>query len=117
MERSARGRAIAITAICLALLAQATAQGGGELRFCLRARPKTFHPLKVDDDASAAIRYLTGGVLVRVNRQTQQIKPGLAVSWKVSKDRTEISFSLARRIHSPMARLFPPRMWLIPSSN
>ncbi|MGB2602895.1 MAG: ABC transporter substrate-binding protein, partial [Candidatus Sulfotelmatobacter sp.] len=93
-ERSARGRAIAITAICLALLAQATAQGGGELRFCLRAEPKTFHPLKVDDDASAAIRYLTGGVLVRVNRQTQQLEPGLAVSWKVSKDGREISFRL-----------------------
>jgi len=93
-ERSACWQAIAITAICLALAAQATAQGGGELRFCLRAEPKTFHPLKVDDDASAAIRYLTGGVLVRVNRQTQQLEPGLAVSWKISKDGREISFRL-----------------------
>jgi len=28
------------------------AQSGNELRFCLRAEPKTFDPLKVDDDAS-----------------------------------------------------------------
>jgi peptide/nickel transport system substrate-binding protein len=48
----------------------------------------------VEDDASAAIRYLTGGVLVRVNRQTQGLEPGLAVSWKVSKDGRQISFRL-----------------------
>ena len=70
------------------------AQGGGELRFCLRTEPKSFDPLKVEDDASAAIRYLTGGVLVRVNRNTQELEPGLAVSWKVSKDGRQISFRL-----------------------
>jgi len=35
------------------------AQAGGELKFCLRMEPKTFDPLKVEDEASAAIRYLT----------------------------------------------------------
>lgn len=92
--RSEGWKVMALTAICLAMLAQGAAQGGGELRFCLRAEPKTFHPLKVDDDASAAIRYLTGGVLVRVNRQTQQLEPGLALSWNISKDGQEISFRL-----------------------
>ena len=48
----------------------APAQGGGELRFCLRAEPKTFNPLLVEDESSEAVRYLTGGVLVRVNRLT-----------------------------------------------
>jgi peptide/nickel transport system substrate-binding protein len=85
-------RAIALTAICFVFVARAAGQG--ELRFCLRSEPKTFHPLQVDDDASAAIRYLTGGVLVRVNRQTQQLEPGLALSWQVSKDGREISFRL-----------------------
>jgi peptide/nickel transport system substrate-binding protein len=81
--------------ICLALLARvASAQGGGELRFCLRSEPKTFDPLKVEDDSSAAIRYLTGGVLVRLNRQTQALEPELARSWKVSKDGTQIMFKL-----------------------
>ncbi|HTU40544.1 MAG TPA: ABC transporter substrate-binding protein [Candidatus Aquilonibacter sp.] len=83
-----------LAAICLgALLAQATAQGG-QLRFCLHNEPKTFDPQKVDDDAAASIRYLTGGVLVRLNRQTQQLEPELAESWKISKDGREISFHL-----------------------
>jgi peptide/nickel transport system substrate-binding protein len=72
----------------------AAAQGGGELRFCLRSEPKTFDPLKVEDDASESIRYLTGGVLVRMNRQTQALEPGLAESWEVSKDGRGIVFKL-----------------------
>jgi peptide/nickel transport system substrate-binding protein len=89
------GKAIAIAVLCLgSLLGDAVAQGGGELRFCLRTEPKTFDPLKVEDDASGAIRYLTGGVLVRVNRNTQELQPELAVSWKVSKDGQQISFRL-----------------------
>jgi peptide/nickel transport system substrate-binding protein len=84
---------MAVALFCLGLVTTALAQGG-ELRFCLRAEPKTFDPLKVDDDASSAIRYLTGGVLVRVNRQTQQLEPELALSWKVSKDGRQISFRL-----------------------
>ena len=93
------------------------AQGGGELRFCLRSEPKTFDPLKVEDDASAAIRYLTGGVLVRLNRQTQELEPELAQSWKVSKDGREITFQLRSGISFPTARLFPPRTLLTPCSN
>ena len=87
-------RATAITLLGVGLAVQAPAQGGGELRFCLRTEPKTFNPLKVDDDASGAIRYLTGGVLLRVNRQTQQLQPELARSWQVSKDGRQISFRL-----------------------
>jgi peptide/nickel transport system substrate-binding protein len=76
------------------LTGRAVAQGGGELKFCLRMEPKTFDPLKVEDEASAAIRYLTGGVLLRVNRQTQELEPELAQSWKVSKDGRQITFRL-----------------------
>ncbi|HXJ87059.1 MAG TPA: ABC transporter substrate-binding protein [Candidatus Binatia bacterium] len=85
-------KTIAILSCCAALAANAAAQG--ELRFCLRSEPKTFDPLRVEDDASAAIRYLTGGVLVRMNRQTQALEPGLANSWKVSKDSRQITFKL-----------------------
>ena len=89
------GRTAAIIAICLSSLAtQLAAQNGGELRFCLRMEPKTFDPLKVEDEASASIRYLTGGVLVRVNRQTQELEPELAQSWKISKDGRQITFHL-----------------------
>ena len=86
-------RAILFSVIAGGILSlSAVAQG--ELRFCLRSEPKTFDPLKVEDDASVAIRYLTGGVLVRLNRQTQALEPELAQSWKVSKDGRQISFKL-----------------------
>jgi peptide/nickel transport system substrate-binding protein len=88
-------RALAAIAICLAsLAARVLAQNGGELKFCLHMEPKTFDPLKVEDEASGAIRYLTGGVLVRLNRQTQGLEPELAQSWKVSKDGRQITFHL-----------------------
>jgi peptide/nickel transport system substrate-binding protein len=76
----------------------ACAQSGGELRFCLHSEPKTFDPLLVDDDASLSIRYLTGGVLVRINRHTQELEPELAESWKVSKDGKQITFKLRRDV-------------------
>src|SRR6202163_1613240 len=81
--------------LCCALFSgSALSQSGGELRFCFRSEPKTFDPLLVDDDASLSIRYLTGGVLVRLNRRTQQLEPELAESWKISKDGKQITFKL-----------------------
>jgi peptide/nickel transport system substrate-binding protein len=85
-------KAIAILAFCVTIALNAAAQR--QLRFCLRSEPKTFDPLKVEDDASATIRYLTGGVLVRMNRQTQALEAELATSWKVSKDSKQITFKL-----------------------
>jgi peptide/nickel transport system substrate-binding protein len=79
--------------------AESTSQSGGELHFCLRGEPKTFNPLLVEEDASETIRYLTGGVLIRLNRQTQALEPGLAVSWKVSDDGRKISFRLRTGLH------------------
>jgi peptide/nickel transport system substrate-binding protein len=76
------------------LFGTAQAQNGGELRFCLRSEPKTFDPLLVDDDSSLSVRYLTGGVLARVNRHTQELEPELAESWKLSKDGKQITFKL-----------------------
>src|SRR5450755_3439519 len=77
-----------------ALLSSFAFSQGGELRFCLRSEPKTFDPLLVDDDSSLSIRYLTGGVLVRANRKTQNLEPELAESWQVSKDGKQITFKL-----------------------
>jgi peptide/nickel transport system substrate-binding protein len=87
-------RSLLFVLVCLGGLGTAAAQGGGELRFCLHAEPKTFDPLKVEDDASVSIRYLTGGVLIRLNRQTQAVEPELAQSWKLSKDGKQITFKL-----------------------
>ncbi|HLW51816.1 MAG TPA: ABC transporter substrate-binding protein [Candidatus Angelobacter sp.] len=78
---------------------QVPAQTGGELRFCLRGEPKTFNPLQVDDDASETIRYLTGGVLLRVNRITQKPQAELATEWKVSDGGKRIVFKLREGVH------------------
>jgi peptide/nickel transport system substrate-binding protein len=80
--------------LTLFFTASALAQFGGELRFCLRADPKTFDPLMVDDDNSEAVRYLTSGVLLRVNRVTQEFTPELATSWKVDQQGRRITFQL-----------------------
>jgi peptide/nickel transport system substrate-binding protein len=86
-------------AVLLVVAASALAQTpGGELRFCLRSEPKTFNPLLVADDASETIRYLTGGVLIRVNRLTQAPEPELATAWKVSKDGRSITFTLREKV-------------------
>ncbi|HVN19727.1 MAG TPA: ABC transporter substrate-binding protein [Terriglobales bacterium] len=78
----------------LLLVLVATFGFGDELDFYLRSEPKTFNPILVADDSSETIRYLTGGVLIRINRQTQQIEPDLATSWKVSRDGKSITFTL-----------------------
>jgi peptide/nickel transport system substrate-binding protein len=90
---------VALALVALALTSrQAFAQTGGELRFCLHSEPKTFDPALVDDDASVSIRYLTGGVLIRSNRRTQELQPELAESWNVSKDGKQITFNLRHGI-------------------
>lgn len=76
----------------------AYAQSGGELRFYVHSEPKTFDPLLVADDASETVRYLTGGVLLRVNRQTQQAEPEFATTWKISADGRSITFELRDHI-------------------
>jgi peptide/nickel transport system substrate-binding protein len=83
-----------LSVILLTGVVSVFAQGGGELRFCMRSEPKTFNPLLVEDEASETIRYLTGGVLVRVNRLTLKAEPELASSWKVSEGGKRILFKL-----------------------
>ncbi len=87
-------RALSRILLSLVLSVPAFSQGGGELHFCLHSEPRTFDPLLVDDEASLSVRYLTGGVLVRINRHTQELEPELAESWKVSKDNRQITFKL-----------------------
>jgi peptide/nickel transport system substrate-binding protein len=72
----------------------------GELRFALHDEPKTTDPLMMADESAEAIRYLTEGVLIRVNRLTQKPEPELATSWKVSKDSTKITFQLRQDVKS-----------------
>ena len=75
-------------------LAQTPARLPGELAWNISYDPKTFDPAKVDDQQSELVRYLTGGVLLRFNRLTQQVEPQLAESWSVSPDGRAITFKL-----------------------
>jgi peptide/nickel transport system substrate-binding protein len=96
MFRSLRNLAI----LALLTLALSTrAQTGSELHFCLHGEPKTFNPILVDDEASENIRYLTGGVLIRLNRQSQALEAGLSSSWAISRDRRTISFHLRKGVY------------------
>jgi peptide/nickel transport system substrate-binding protein len=65
-----------------------------ELRISIAGDPKTFDPLQVIENHSETVRYLTAGVLVRVNRATEALEPELAESWKLSDDSHSIAFHL-----------------------
>ncbi len=65
-----------------------------ELRIAIAGDPKTFDPLQVADSHSATVRYLTAGVLVRVNRVTDTLDPELAESWKLADDGRSVTFHL-----------------------
>jgi peptide/nickel transport system substrate-binding protein len=108
--------AIAIAALC--------ANGdSSELRWAMRADPTTFDPLLASDEPSETVRYLTGGVLLRFNRITQQLEPELAKSWKTSSGGKRIDFVLrdqvkfsdgspfsARDVVSTIKRLMDPAL-------
>ncbi|HEY1338564.1 MAG TPA: ABC transporter substrate-binding protein [Bryobacteraceae bacterium] len=92
-------RFLPLFALALSAAAAATnPQYGGDLRFCLYSEPKTFNPLLVADTSSEQVRYLTAGVLVRVNRVTQELQPELAVSWHVGAAGRAITFKLRQHV-------------------
>ena len=74
--------------------AQSGRADGGELAWAVHYDPKTLDPLKVDDQASELVRYLTGGVLVRLDRSTLSLKPELAENVVTSADGKLISIRL-----------------------
>ena len=69
-----------------------------ELRFSIPSDPKTFDPLHISDGNSELIRYLTAGVLVRVNRVTDKVEPELAESFSLTPDGKAITFKLRRNL-------------------
>jgi peptide/nickel transport system substrate-binding protein len=86
-------RSLIIFASLMLCFASTSSLAQSELRFCIGSDPKTFNPLLVEDDSSQAVEYLTGGVLIRVNRMTQVAEPELATSWKITGGKT-ITFKL-----------------------
>jgi peptide/nickel transport system substrate-binding protein len=70
------------------------AAAGTELHFALHGDPASLDPLHAEDGNSEVVRYLTAGVLLRVNRVTEKLQPELAESWKVSDGGRTITFHL-----------------------
>jgi peptide/nickel transport system substrate-binding protein len=76
----------------------AVAQSASQLRFCIKADPKSFDPLRASEEPSETIRFITGGVLIRVDRITQQLQPELAEEWKVQDGGRRIDFNLRKGV-------------------
>ena len=102
------GIGLRTSVLALAAVACVSAQSGGELRFCLGADPKTFDPLLAEEEPSDAIRFLTGGVLIRFNRQSQQLEPELAAAWSVRDQGKRIDFVLRRNVRFSDGMPFGP---------
>jgi len=83
-----------LASLCLCACTLTAAAPRNELRFCLPGDPKTFDALQVSDQNSEIVRYLTGGVLVRVNRVTDRVEPELAESWTLGEGGRAITFHL-----------------------
>ncbi|HEY0307090.1 MAG TPA: ABC transporter substrate-binding protein [Acidobacteriaceae bacterium] len=86
--------AVLIVLTTTVAMGQTVARRPGELVWAIPYDPKTFDPAKVDEAASEQVRYLTGGVLLRVNRQTQRAEPYLAESYTISADGKVVTFKL-----------------------
>ncbi len=67
---------------------------GGQITIAERGEPKTLNPvLALDAPSRDVIRRMMGD-LISINRATQQTEPGLAESWRVSKDHLHYTLTL-----------------------
>lgn len=87
-----------LTILTISAPCQSVPRQHGELVWAIHYDPKTFDPAKVDDQASELVRYLTGGVLLRINRRTQELEPQLAESFHISSDGTVLVFKLRDKL-------------------
>jgi ABC-type transport system substrate-binding protein len=71
----------------------------GGIVWAIRYDPRTFDAAKVDEQDSEIVRYLNAGILLRINRETQQPEPQLAQSFLLSPDGNLLSFKLRNNLH------------------
>ena len=67
---------------------------GGTVTSSLRSEPRSFNRLVARDVPADLYTTLTGSRLLRVNRATQEIEPGVAESWTVSPDNRTFTLKL-----------------------
>ena len=91
-------------ALYLAMAAMLTS--GAELHLALHDDAKTLDPFLAADESAETLLYLTEGVLIRVNRLTQQPEGELAQSWKIENNGARIVFHLRPNVHFPDGSAF-----------
>lgn len=70
---------------------------GGTLTASLRSEPRTFNRLLDANFPTDLFNILTNGKLIRVNRASRTVEPGLAESWTTSPD--NLTYTLTLRQH------------------
>ena len=74
---------------------EVTPTRGGRLTATLRSEPRSFNRLMAANSVTELVSLLTQAKLVRINRATQEVEPGLAEKWEASAD--GLSFTLTLR--------------------
>lgn len=98
-----------LPALFLVLLAAAACRGehrapelaaarGGELVASLRSEPGNYSRYFEPSAAADLVSLLTQARLVRINRATDAVEPGLAESWEASPDGSEVTLRLRRDV-------------------
>ncbi len=82
----------------LAALISAAPGDEGTLRLTINAEPKTLDPLMVADEPSELVKFLTHGVLIRMNRTRQAAEPELATSWSTGENQRSISLQIRKGV-------------------
>ena len=78
-------------------LSKISGKKGGTLILALLSDPRTFNPLySATDQASVMVTNMIFDGLTQINLQTQDVVPGLATRWSVSKDGKEWIFYLRK---------------------
>jgi peptide/nickel transport system substrate-binding protein len=93
--------------VFLALIC-APAQERTELRWCIHADPKTFDALLASEETSNIVAYLTSGVLIRLHRDTAELRPELASAWRISDGGRRIDFTLRPNVRFSDGSPFGP---------
>lgn len=91
--------AVVVVVLEVACSSPSLAQASADLTWALHAEPGTLDPAKVDDQSAETVRFLTAGVLLRINRMTQQPEPALAEHWDVSADGRTVVLRLRSGLH------------------
>ena len=84
-----------------------SSSAGGELVITQRTEPASFNRIVVPQFGTELVSRLINGYLIRVNRQTGEIQPWLASSWKVADDGMTHTMTLRRRSRTA-CRSHPP---------